>query len=454
MVKLKLLKAWSHAGNDWEPDDVLDVEDGEALAKDLIDKGIAELDAGQVTKAKAPGPTEDEKPLTREDIAKMVADAGRAKSEEDDTKIKRPHIAVGKDRAVDDPKRGYKKRRDFFHDVYVAGSKSGPPPELLRPLSVKAVGSDEHSVAADQYGGFTIPEGFLPEFLKVTPEGDILAGRTKPIPMQTPTVHISARVDKNHSTSVSGGLTFSRREEMGTKDPTRIEFERVTLQAHMLFGSSVATEELLTDSPLSFTELLSSSFAEQYLYHIMDERINGTGTGQYLGVLNAPCLVTVDKETSQDPATIVYENILEMRKRCWGYDNAVWLANRDTLRQLFLMNSTSLLGGVPIWYPAGFTGTGNADHPDTLLGRPIYFSEHPAVLGTTGDIILGDWSQYLEGTYQPMGSAESMHVRFFEHERAFKFFTRNDARPWWRTALTPKGSSPTLSPFVVIETRS
>jgi hypothetical protein len=46
-----------------------------------------------------------------------------------------------------------------------------------------------------------------------------------------------------------------------------------------------------------------------------------------------------------------------------------------------------------------------------------------------------------------------MHVRFVNHERAFKFWTRNAGAPWWRSALTPHKGSATLSPFVTLAER-
>jgi hypothetical protein len=86
-----------------------------------------------------------------------------------------------------------------------------------------------------------------------------------------------------------------------------------------------------------------------------------------------------------------------------------------------------------------------------LLGRPVYFTEFAETKGKKGDLILGAWSQYLEGTYQGEGRAESIHVRFLEHERVFKFWLRNAGAPWWNASLTPKKSAETLSPFVVLD---
>ena len=90
------------------------------------------------------------------------------------------------------------------------------------------------------------------------------------------------------------------------------------------------------------------------------------------------------------------------------------------------------------------------DIPNRILGRPVFFSESAETLGTAGDICLVNWSQYLEGLYQPLQSAESMHVRFVNHERAFKFWLRNAGAPWWRAALTPRESATTLSPIVTL----
>ena len=104
---------------------------------------------------------------------------------------------------------------------------------------------------------------------------------------------------------------------------------------------------------------------------------------------------------------------------------------------------------VPIWQLSARDG-----EPDMLLGRPAYPTEWCQTLGTTGDVILGNWGEYLEGTYEPMNSAESVHVRFVNHERTFKFWCRNAGRVWWRSALTPRFSAKLLSPFVALGSRT
>lgn len=373
-----------------------------------------------------------------------------------------------------DPKRGFRSHREFLNVVMKAFQNPGKRfDNRLIPLLPanaeqigagntsddvirKALGSDEAREISDPYGGFLLPTAFSPDFLKVDPEADPIGGKTRNVPMGMPIVKVRARTDKNHTTSVSGGLTVTRRPETVAGTSSQMTFEQITLEAHELFGLAYATESLLRDSPMSFTALLADGFQDQFAYALIKERLYGTGIGEYLGILTAldssglGPTVSVAKETGQPAATIVYENLTKMRSRCWGYPKAVWLANHDTYPQLAALNQAVGTGGTAmIWQPSA-----REDRPDMLLGRPIYFSEYCKAIGTQGDIILANWGEYLEGVYQPMASDESIHVRFTSNERAFKFWVRNAGMPWWKTALTPAYSTSKLSPFVVLDNRS
>jgi HK97 family phage major capsid protein len=339
---------------------------------------------------------------------------------------------------VSDPKKGFKDHREFLGAILDSARHNAVTDERLRYM---AVGSDEAGTYSDPYGNFLVPSGFLPNVMSLSPESDPTAGRTTAVP---------ARVDKNHTSSVSGGLRVYRTMETDDAPSSRIEFEKVQLNAHALNGVAYATEQLLSRSPMSFVALLDAGFKDEFGAKLLKEKLFGTGAGEYEGVVNGPCVVSVAKESGQAAATLVYENVIKMRSRVWRYSDAIWLANHDTLPQLMKMSvSVGTGGSAMIWQASARDG-----EPDTLLGRPIYFIEFCKTLGTTGDILCCNWSQYLEGTLTPMQSAESMHVRFLQHERTFKFWTENDGRCWWRSALTPNQSSSTLSPFVKLDARA
>lgn len=348
-------------------------------------------------------------------------------------------VQVAEPEWTKDPMKGYKSPRAFLEEVRIA-AVFGYESEQLQFLKYAAPGDDGHGTLNDPHGGYLVPEGMSPNMLMVGFEGDPLAGRTRNVPMTAPRVAIPARVDKDHSDSVTGGLRMYRRAEHDTVNAPRMEMERIALTAHPLMGVSFASEELLSDSPITFSALVAGAFQEEHASKLLDERINGTGTGEYLGVLQSPCLVQAPRAAA---GQITYIDVAEMRARMWRYQGAIWLANHDTAVQLMTMELS--VGSGVVWQPSI-----REDRPDLLLGRPIFFTEYVPGLGTLGDLICGNWGEYLEGNYQQIRGDESIHVRFLNNERTFRFTSRNDGQPWWRSPLTPRNGANNLSPFVAL----
>jgi HK97 family phage major capsid protein len=404
---------------------------------------------------------------TEKDIAALEQDlhAEEQRLAAEDKKLKETpsgRVAVDAPNAAKDPKRGFNDHKDFLGSVMRFGVTGGRVyDDRLKPLAAMkklgtgpgeggpfaAAGSDEQGVYSDPHGGFLVPIGVAPGIMSVAPEDDPLAGLVTPVPMTAPTVKINARVDEDHTTSVSGGLTVTRKPETVEASSSRMSFEQITLTANAEYGLAFATEDILNDSPVSFVAILQAGFRDEYVAAAMKERIDGTGVGERLGFLKTGCLITVLKEGGQAAATLKKENIDKMEARCWRYNRAVWLANHNTRPQLKSLVQVVGTGGNAVPY---FTMDGGREQ---LSGRPIFFSEFAKTLGTLGDMILVVPSEYLEGTYQSEQYAESIHVRFTSAERAFRFYRRNDGRPWWTAALTPKNGD-SLSPVVVLETRS
>lgn len=361
-----------------------------------------------------------------------------------------PKVNFKGDGFEEDPKVGFADHRDFL--AAVKGNRKFVEDPRLRYLAKSnfaTAGSDEQGTYADPIGGFLVPEAISFSVRETSMDMDPISSRVTNIPMEADTVKFPARVDKDHSSSVSGGLTVGRRAETDTVPSSRMTLEQIKLEASGLFGIAYATNELLERSMGSFVAMLQAGFRDEFTSKMIDEKISGTGVGKPLGILNSPCLVSVAKESGQAADTINGTNLLKMRERAWRYGNSVWIANHDCYRQL-VASHTALTNTD---YPLFIHGNGT-DVPDTLLGRPIYFTEHVPTVGDQGDIILGDWSQYLYGVFKPLRNASSMHVRFLEHEETFKFWIEDAGAPWWRSALTPKNGANTLSPFVVLDARA
>lgn len=373
------------------------------------------------------------------------------------------NIEDAREKRAKDPKRGFDDHKDFFASVMRFGITGGRElDERLKPLAAvkrmgrdggnqhtpfAAIGSDEQGVYSDPHGGFLVPAGIAPGILSVAPEDDPLAGLITDVPMMSPTVSFNARVDKDHSTSVSGGFQVVRRAETIEGTPSRAVYEQVVLTANEEFGLAFATERIIADSPQSFVAIIQAGFRDEYVAAAMRERINGTGVGERQGLLRAGCLITVAKQGGQPADTIQKENIDKMAARCWKYERAVWLANHNTRPQLKSLVQVIGTGGNSVPYFTRENGV------EVLDGRPIKFTEFAKTLGDLGDLILFVPSEYLEGTYQSEQYAESIHVRFTAAERAFRFYRRNDGRCWWTAPLTPANGD-TLSPVVVLAARA
>jgi len=96
--------------------------------------------------------------------------------------------------------------------------------------------------------------------------------------------------------------------------------------------------------------------------------------------------------------------------------------------------------------------------PDGVMrikGAPVITTEFNSSLGTVGDVLLADWSQYKLATIGGVQMASSIHVQFLTDQMTYRFTRRVDGLPTWKAPLTPyKGTGNTQSPFIVLETRS
>jgi HK97 family phage major capsid protein len=358
-----------------------------------------------------------------------------------------PRIEVKPPNVEQDPKCGFTDVQDMFRAVLNTGL-SREVDDRLRPLA--AAGSDEHGTYSDPHGGFLIPEQLMPGVLSTAPEVDPTAGLVRDVPMEVHQVSFNARVDKNHSSSVSGGLTVSREPETQAGTSSRMKFEQVKLEAKDLVGIAYVSERLIETSPVSIVALINAGFSDEFPSQILKEKIDGDGAGEAEGLLQAAATISVAKESGQAADTIKGANLVKMRKRQWRYGRSIWMANHDTYDTLATAHVSGTNDDVFLFKP----GNG-VDVPDTLLGRPIYFTEYCKTLGDKGDIINADWSQYLWGSVvSGLRQRESIHVRFLEMERTLQVYTCNDGRSWWKSALTPVNSSSTLSPFVTLAERA
>ena len=246
-----------------------------------------------------------------------------------------------------------------------------------------------------------------------------------------------------------GGVRAYWVAEAGALTSSEPTFAQIELTLKKVAALFYATEELLMDQT-ALAGLVERVVPQEISFKVEEAILEGSGSGQPLGVSNSAAVVTQAKESGQTATTINASNVEKMWSRLWGPSraNAVWLINQDAEPQLTALADAN---GNAIYLPPG----GLSDTPfSRLYNRPVLMSEYAATLGTVGDIQLLDLSQYFLIDKGGIRADSSMSVRFLYDERAFRWMYRVDGQPSWNSALTPLNGSNTLSPFINLATRS
>ncbi len=304
-------------------------------------------------------------------------------------------------------------------------------------------------------GGFLVRTQFSDEIFSKAHDAAVLLNRTDQIPIGANFDGLEvATIDETSRAAGSrwGGVTVARVNEGDTVTASRPKFGKMETRLIDIMGLAYVTNRLLADST-ALGAVLSNAFSEEFAFTVDNEIYRGTGAGEMLGVLNSAATVSVAKETGQLANTILPENLVKMRARLYarGRGNSIWLINQDVEPELLLMGIVVGTGGSAIYMPSGGL---SASPFDTILGRPVVPVEYCSTLGTVGDIALVDLSQYHTISKGGLDAQQSMHVRFINNEQTFRWITRINGQPKWRTALTPANGTNTQSPFVTLATRA
>ncbi|MGO9641506.1 MAG: phage major capsid protein [Candidatus Acidiferrales bacterium] len=304
-------------------------------------------------------------------------------------------------------------------------------------------------------GGFLVQKDFSAELLMRMYQVGQIASRCRKIPISGNAngVKINA-IDEDSRADGSrwGGVLAYWVNEAAALTGTKPKFRKVELQLEKLIAMCYATDELLEDAA-ALEAVIQIAFAQEMVFKVEDAIINGTGAGQPLGILNSGAVIQQAKGSSDSGVVLTTADVLAMDSRLWvpSMKSAAWLCDASVKPQLYqLVLGAPSLGQILLYTPPAKDGDGNG----VLLGKPVIFHEHGAVLGTPGDIILADLSQYVLIDKNGVRQDYSIHVNFLTDEGVFRFVYRVDGEPWWKKPLTPKSGGPTLSPFISLASRS
>ena len=397
----------------------------------------------------------------RADEIKRIADAKLAEAAALEAAASTPVSKATPLTVAAQPKTGDEGRfffKSFGHYLHeVKNCTPQNPSEFLRKIYgsevvMKAATGMGELIGSD--GGFLVPPTFSNKiFERMYSENDLLAKTDNYVVTGNSMVFPRNNESSRANGSRWGGVRAYWVQEGTTITASAPTFGRLTLNLHKLACTTPVTSELIKDSGTPMEAYLTRVFASEIAFAVGSSIVRGTGAGQPLGLINSPCTVSVSAEAGQAASTILSQNLVKMWSRRFALGSTgsyVWLVNQDVGPQLHLLTLGIGTAGVVTYMPPGGL---SAKPYATLMGAPVMETEWNSTLGTVGDIILVDLSQFVTINQGGVESMSSMHVYFLSDQQAFRSTFRADGACWQADALTPANGSNTQSPIITLATR-
>lgn len=389
----------------------------------------------------------DPEPVTAEQAAEIAAKAAAAAIEQ--FKKTAPPINAKPNRGAvevvtDEADQPFENEGEFFMAVKHAALA---PHQMDKRLKSRKAGLGLNESEPDA-GGFLVgaqrADGIAQRMYQT---GELLK-RVSKDPVSGPNNSMTYnRVDETSRADGSrmGGVQGYWVAEGATLTASRPQFDQLELKLKKVAALAYATDEQLMDAP-QLENWLNREVPNELVFKVEDAIYNGDGVGKPLGLMNSGALISV---TRTDANEVDVPDVTNMWARRWAGVGTqyAWLAEQSVVPQLQRMT----LGDQPVYLPPGGL---SASPYGMLFGRPVIEIEYAAALGTAGDLMLVDLSQYQAIDRGGIQAASSMHVQFLTDEMAYRFIYRFDGAPFWKSALTPKSGGATRSPYVALTASS
>ena len=295
-------------------------------------------------------------------------------------------------------------------------------------------------------GGFGVPIQFGEMLIDATIAESIVLPRARIYGMENGELRIPAWDSANHTSNLYGGFTKSWVGEGDDSNVETAKLRQIKLIAKKLIIRSNASREVIEDST-SFGNDLQQAMITASASFLDEDFLSGDGVGKPLGALNDPALITVNRAVANAVSYADVRNVYGRLHPKWKA-GAVWVINTDIVPELMaIVDGNNNL----IFQPGTFGGIAGAV-PATLFGIEIIPSELVPALGTKGDLLLANFSQYGVGLRQQVVIESSNAVNWSKDLTDFRTILRADGQGLWDKPITPRKGTNTLSWAIALDT--
>jgi HK97 family phage major capsid protein len=309
-------------------------------------------------------------------------------------------------------------------------------------------------------GGFLVPEFLRSQVLAYMTRA-IVRPQAMVLPMTSLRMPVPLLDNPSQASGgqALGGLTFAATEEGAAIAGSTSGFGQVVLEARKLAALLAGVpNELVSDASGAFGDFLARVIAMGYAWYEDDLFIgtSGTGVGTPQGLVNAPCAVSITRNTEN---LVLFADIVAMFKALHpaskqaatmpGVQAATWLVSSSAFDQLLELYYNP--SGAEVVPPSGWFSAGDGDKVGaSIVGVPAMVTDHQPAVGSTGDVILADLAHYLIGDRMEMTVEQSeLGPGFISDTSDFRIKARVDGRYWIQSASTTEAGQQ-VSPVVVL----
>lgn len=342
-----------------------------------------------------------------------------------------------------------------FHDANL--SKRGAP--------VSRAGT-ESMVGGSGYGYFVKPE-LMGSYFEIAMEDSLIEPFVAQIPVGATNEAKWLALDQYFipgigQTASASGIRVFRKGEITQRASSDAVLREILFKIADLTGITSLSRDLIADNYISAASTIQNLFMRALAFTKDFEFINGDGVGKPTGIRKSNALLTATRKSANK---IQLEDLQAMQAifHQSRAKSSMYIAHQSCFTELLTLKFGS---GLPAFLPNAsidqtssfslIAGTSSSDTKfqshGTLLGKPIRFTtDKLEVLGTVGDIMLVDPSQYGVADRQGVEIGVSDQFQFDTDQITYRFKLRNDGKSLWTgpyNSTSPSGANYKTSPYV------